>query len=102
MPRQRRNVDMERKEIKLITDPQFLFKAGQKIGELGVVGEEPNRLVLFLACNTKTFPAPASVLVKGSTSSGKTTLVKSSLLVFPPDCVVERSGLSRMALAHGE
>jgi len=92
----------EERAFKLIRDPLFLYKAGQKIGELGVIGEDRNRLVLSLACIGRTLPSNASILVKGSTSSGKTTLIKSSILLFPADCVVERAGLSPKALVHGE
>lgn len=94
--------DMEQKVLQLLNDPQLLYRAGRKIGELGVVGEERNRLVLFLAGVTRTTESPASVLMKGATSSGKTTLVKSSVQPFPADCVVERAGLSGKALAHGQ
>jgi hypothetical protein len=86
----------------LLSDPQFLYRANQKIGELGVVGEERNRLVLFLAALTRSTESPASVLVKGSTSSGKTTLVKSVVELFPRNCVVVRSGLTAKALAYGD
>lgn len=98
----KQNVSVEAQALRLLNDPQFLYKAGEKIGELGVVGERRNRQVLFLAGVSRTTPTPASVLVKGATSSGKTTLVKSPLKLFPADCVLERSGLSGKALAHGE
>jgi hypothetical protein len=37
---------VEAQALRLLNDPQFLYKAGQKIGDLGVVGEERNRLIL--------------------------------------------------------
>jgi hypothetical protein len=85
----------------LLRNPLFLYMALKKVGDLGVVGEESNRLILVLAGLTRTLPRPASVLVKGPTSSGKSTLVESSIQLFPPSCVVERAGLSKKALAHG-
>ncbi len=97
----KRESSLKERALRLLNDPQFLYAAGQKIGDLGVVGEEANRLILFLAGVTRTAPNPASVLAKGATSSGKTTLVKSPLQLFPADCVMERSGLSGKALAHG-
>jgi hypothetical protein len=100
--KRKRQSSVEAQALRLLNDPQFLYKAGQKIGDLGVVGEERNRLILFLAGVSRTTPTPASVLVKGATSSGKTTLVKSPIKLFPTDCVMERSGLSGKALAHGE
>jgi len=93
---------LDRKARCLLRDPSFLYKAGQKVGELGIVGEKRNRQVLILAGIAKTLPEPPSVLVKGSTSSGKSTLVKTVLRLFPANCIVDRAGLSPKALAHGK
>jgi hypothetical protein len=88
--------------LRLLRDPLFLYKLGQKVGQLGVVGEERNRLILLLAGIGRTQPTNASVLMKGSTSSGKSTVIKTVAMVFPPDCVIERASLSPKALAHGK
>jgi hypothetical protein len=47
--RKQRNSEIRKQALQLLGDPQYLFRAGQKLGDLGVVGEERNRLVLFLA-----------------------------------------------------
>src|SRR5437879_13546642 len=93
--------DIYRRALRLGSDPHFLFRAGQKIGELGVVGEERTRMITFLACVGRTLPAPPGVMEKGSTASGKSTVVKNTILLFPPECVIERAGLSGKALVHG-
>jgi len=94
--------DINRKALALINDPRFLFLAMQRVGELGVVGEERNRLVILLACITRNLRRPVSVLLKGPTSSGKTEMVRAVTQLFPPSMVVERSGLSGKALAYGK
>jgi hypothetical protein len=91
-----------RKARQLLRDPFFLYKAGQKVGDLGVIGEERNRQVLIVAGMSKALPEPTSVLVKGPTSSGKSNLVKATLRLFPASCIVDRAGLSPKALAHGK
>ena len=91
---------IRQKAIELLNDGKFLFRACEKIGELGVVGEKRNRLVLFLAGIARTLPEPPSVMIKGPSSSGKSTIVKAAVQLFPPQCVVERAGLSGKALAH--
>lgn len=90
------------KAMRLVRDPLFLYKLGEKVGEMGVVGEKHNTLILALAAIGRTQPTNASVIVKGSTSSGKSTLVKSVAQLFPPDCIIERASLSPKALAHGQ
>jgi len=61
----------------------------------------PLNNTIYLTVTLSAIREPPSVLVKGSTSSGKSTLVKRSLLLFPPECIVERAGLSGKALAYG-
>jgi energy-coupling factor transporter ATP-binding protein EcfA2 len=90
------------KATKLLNDPLFLYLAWQQIKKLGVIGETRNLLILVLAGIARTLPKPPHVLIQGPTSSGKTTLVKTTLQLFPPNCVVERAGLSAKALAHGK
>jgi len=97
-----RGTSITAKAIRLLRDPLFLYKLGEKVGELGVVGEKRNILILGLAGIGRTQPTNASVIVKGSTSSGKSTLVKAVAQVFPSDCVIERASLSPKALAHGK
>ena len=85
----------------LLEDPQFLFNVGQQIGAAGVIGEDRNRLVIYLACLTCALEKPVSVLVKGPTSTGKNNLVKAVLSLVPEQSVVTRSSFSNKALAHG-
>ena len=35
--------------MKLLRDPHFLYRVGQKIQDLGIVNEACNRLIIFLA-----------------------------------------------------
>jgi hypothetical protein len=93
--------DIHRRALRLASDSRFLFKAGQKIGELGVVGEQRTSLITFLAGVGRSLQTPPGVMEKGSTASGKSTVVKNTLLLFPSECVIERAGLSGKALAHG-
>lgn len=101
-PRSRMTPAIHAEALRLLTDPLFLYRVGKKIGELGVIGEHRNRLILFLAGVARTLSDPPSVIVKGSTSSGKSTLVRDSIQLFPSTSVIERAGLSRKALAYGE
>jgi hypothetical protein len=93
---------LDKKAQRLLRKPSFLYKAVQKVGDLGVVGEERNRGIVILAGISKALPEPTSVLVKGPTSSGKSNLVKTTLRLFPANCIVDRAGLSPKALAHGK
>lgn len=93
---------IKQKAVKLVNDARFLYKACRQIGKLGVVGEKRNRLIFFLAGIGRTLPEPASVLLKGPPSCGKSTTVKTALKLFPQDSIVERAGLSKKALVYGK
>src|ERR1700674_1294221 len=97
----RRPKHFRRMAWKLARDPLFLYRLLQKIGELGIIGERRNCLILFLAGLTKDFDKPVSVLAKGHSSTGKSESVKCVLTLFPPECVLKRASLSRKAPIHG-
>jgi energy-coupling factor transporter ATP-binding protein EcfA2 len=99
---------MKKKELvmdearKLIRDPRFLYRAARKIGELGVVGELRNRLIIFLACLTMLLDEKVSVIAIGPSGSGKSTLFERTTPLYPPECVIKRASFSRKAIAYGE
>ena len=87
--------------LELLQDPRFLFEVGQQVGAAGVIGEDRNRLVLYLACLTTALEKLVSVLVKGPTSTGKNNLAKAVLSLVPPEKVLTRSSFSKKTLAYG-
>jgi len=93
---------IEQEGIRKLRDPRFLFHAARKVTQMGVVGEERIKVLLILGGITRHTPEPASIILKAPPGTGKTTLVKSVIRLFPPNCVIERAGLSRKALVHGK
>jgi energy-coupling factor transporter ATP-binding protein EcfA2 len=97
--------EVVREASELIKDRRFLFRAGKKIGELGLVGEVSNRLIVFLAALTTMIvdqKRRTSVVVTGPSGSGKTTLIELPLMLVPPEFIVRRASFTRQALAYGE
>jgi hypothetical protein len=92
---------MKRDSVELLQE-NFLYLTGQKLKELGLIGERRNSLVLFLACLTSVFDNPVSVIVKGATSGGKSNLIKTVLKLIPRRFVISRTSLSGKALAHSK
>ena len=83
--------------LNLLKDPAFLHHVCNKIGELGVVGEERNRLIVFLAALTAILLEPVSILYKGLSASGKSKLLRTVIQILPPECVRVLSSLSKKA-----
>jgi hypothetical protein len=87
---------------KLVRDPKFLFRAGRKISELGLVAEGRNRLIVFIAGLTLALALKVSIMFMGDSSTGKTTVIDKALKLFPPEWVIKRASFSRRAFAYGE
>lgn len=94
-------MDVKKKALALFNG-RFLFRASQKVTELGVVGEERNKRAVLVGCITKELDEPVSIMGKGTTGSGKSRQFKACTQLFPPSCVIERAGLSGKALAYGK
>jgi MoxR-like ATPase len=93
---------MDEEAARKLRDPKFLYNASRKVTEMGVVGEKRLKLLLILGCITRNTPEPVSIILKAPPGTGKTTLVRSVIRLFPSDCVIERAGLSKKALVHGK
>jgi hypothetical protein len=107
--RQREREEKERQEAllqkrakALISASDLLARALNICERMGVVGEEDNLLILMLAGVSRTLPRPASVMLRGSPSSGKSSTMNAVLQLFDPEIVMERAGMSGKALFHGE
>ena len=70
--------------------------------DLGVVGEERNAKLLFLALITRFLKRPVSVAVKGPSSGGKSFILERVLQFFPSEAVYCLTAMSERALAYTE
>jgi energy-coupling factor transporter ATP-binding protein EcfA2 len=86
----------------LVNDPKFLFRLGKTIGELGVVHERRNRLIVILACITMFLRDKVSILLSGPSSCGKSTIVETIIKLCPPELLIKRVSFSRKAFAYGK
>jgi hypothetical protein len=81
--------------------PDLLYRVRRVLEEkLGLVGEELNGLLMYLALTSRLLQKPISVVVKGSSSAGKSFLVKIALILFPKEVYIELTGLSPKALVY--
>jgi hypothetical protein len=93
--------ELQSQAMKLLASDDLLYRVTNAVKRLGVVGEESNVLTVFLACVARSLLSPPLVIVKGATSSGKSTVPTAVTQLFDPSLVLERSGLTEKALAHG-
>ena len=93
--------DQQRQEaLELLKDPQLIARIQSDFDACGLVGEETNRLVCYLACVSRLLPRPLSVLVQSSSAAGKTSLVEATLRLMPPETQVRLSALTGQSLYY--
>src|SRR4051812_14121269 len=68
--------------------------------ESGLVGEQRNAKLLYLAVVSRLLQRPVSVAIKGPSSAGKSNLVDSVLGFFPSDAYYALSAMSERALVY--
>jgi hypothetical protein len=86
----------------LVLEPDILGRFASELVRAGLVGEEKNAKVLFLALTTRLFARPVSVAVKGPSSGGKSYTVEVVLRFFPSSAYWSRTGMSERALAYSD
>jgi DNA primase len=73
--------------IRFMQQQDLLNRFNELIGTAGVVGEEENRLFLFVLATSYKMPEPLHGLIQGSSGSGKTRLLKIVSMLMPPEDV---------------
>ncbi|NQT11583.1 MAG: toprim domain-containing protein [Planctomycetes bacterium] len=66
----------------------------------GLVGEEPNKLLGYLAAVSRKMPEPLSILILSSSGAGKTALQDAACGFVPPEDLVKLTSLSGKALFY--
>jgi hypothetical protein len=69
---------------------------------MGLIGEDVNAKLLYLALTTRLRDKPVSLALKGTSSSGKSFTIENALLTMPPSAYYALSSLSERALAYSE
>jgi DNA primase len=86
--------------LELLTDPHLLERITADYATCGLVGEETNLLVCYLAGVSRLLPQPLAVLVQSSSAAGKTALVEATLQFLPPEAQLRWSALTSQALYY--
>ena len=86
--------------LALLRDPKLLDRILSDFAACGVVGEENNKLVGYLAAVSRKLDAPLAVIVQSTSAAGKTALMEAVLAFVPPEERVKYSALTGQALYY--
>ncbi len=73
--------------IEFLKGENLVQKFNQLIGKAGIVGEETNRILLFVIASSYKMPDTLHALIQGSSGSGKTRLLKIISQLMPGEDV---------------
>jgi predicted transcriptional regulator len=80
--------------------PDLLQRTNELIGKAGVIGEENNRLLMYLVFTSRKREEPLHVISLGSSGTGKTHLQSGVGELMPPEEVIQITSLSENALYY--
>ena len=91
----------ERQELETFAKKSNLIliqRLGELLGKTGIVGEDHNRIFLFLIAFSHKLPETLHALIQGSSGSGKTRLMRQVSDCMPPESVDRFTRISDKAL----
>jgi DNA primase catalytic core len=86
--------------LALLRDPHLLDRILADFERAGVVGEETNKLVGYLAAISRKLPEPLAVIIQSASAAGKTSLMDAVLAFVPPEERVQYSAMTGQALFY--
>jgi DNA primase catalytic core len=93
--------DEEKAEaLELLRSPDLLPRILEDFERCGVVGEETNKLMGYLAATSRLLERPLAVVVQSSSSAGKSALMEAVLALLPAEQQVKYSAMTGQSLFY--
>ena len=86
--------------LSLLRDPQLLDRILADFDRAGVVGEETNKLVGYLAAISRKLAAPLGVVIQSTSAAGKSSLMDAVLSFVPEEERVQYSAMTGQSLYY--
>lgn len=86
--------------IAFLQSPKLLEQITQDFSQLGIVGEDTNKLVGYLAATSRKLDKPLAVMVQSSSAAGKSSLMEAILSLMPTEERIHYSAMTGQALFY--
>lgn len=86
--------------LELLKSPDLLHRILDDFARCGVVGEETNKLVGYLAACSRKLDRPLAVMVQSSSAAGKSSLMEAVLAFIPPEERIQYSAMTGQSLFY--
>ena len=93
--------ESEREEaLELLRDPKLLDRILTDFDTCGIVGEDTNKLIGYLAALSRKFDRPLGVIIQSTSAAGKTTLMEAVLSFVPEEERIQYTAMTGQALFY--
>jgi DNA primase len=86
--------------LDLLQSPDLLERILADFAACGVVGEETNKLVGYLAAVSRQLERPLAVIIQSTSAAGKSSLMDAVLALMPPETQVRYSAMTGQSLFY--
>lgn len=86
--------------MELLRDPRLLERILASFEHCGIVGEETNTLIGYLAAVSRKLDEPLAVIIQSSSAAGKSALMEAILAFVPPEERVHYSAMTGQSLFY--
>lgn len=86
--------------LELLKDPSLLSRILEDFNRAGVVGEETNKLVGYLAGVSRKLDKPLAVIIQSTSAAGKSALMDAVLAMMPEEEKVQYSAMTGQSLFY--
>jgi len=86
--------------LKLLKDPDLMERILEDFARCGIVGEETNKKVTYLAAVSRLLDAPLAVILQSSSAAGKSSLMEAVLVLMPEEQRVQYSAMTGQSLFY--
>ena len=90
----------QQQALELLTDKNLLQRILDDFNRAGVVGEETNKLVGYLAGVSRKLDKPLAVIIQSSSAAGKSSLMDAVLAMMPEEERVQYSAMTGQSLFY--
>lgn len=94
------NHDEQIQALELLRDPDLLNRILSDFSRCGVVGEEVNKLVGYLAAGSRKLDRPLAVIIQSTSAAGKSSLMDAVLNLMPENERVQYSAMTGQSLFY--
>ena len=92
--------DEQAQALELLKDPNLLQRILSDFNQVGLIGEDSNKLVGYLACVSRKLPKPLGVVIQSSSAAGKSSLMDAILNLMPEEERVSYSAMTGQSLYY--